>query len=390
MLAFLILSCRTEQFPKNEKDDDSMQPDVIIIGGGVIGTACAYFLSKRGMKVLVLERSHLGAGASGTTAAIVGIGGSSGTPEPLRPLNVEGYHLMLEIAQGFDRSLEIIHGGMLYTAMDDSEAHEISQFYDEIQQMGIDCKLMDAAEARQFEPLLCPDVRAALHNPACCHVNPFRLVQGYLSAALRQAGRVEYGVDVKDIKIRDGRIEQVVTDKGAYHADWVVVAGGAYTPRILSSSRLQIPIVPARGQVILTEACQRMMEHIIMFLNHLYVRQTASGNFYLGSHTEFVGFENRITFDKIATFTQAFTRAVPMLGRLRALRFFAGFRPICEDDLPVIGPVPDCPRLVIASGHGRAGVRYSASTGKAVSEMIMDGRTEHPMDAFSPGRFVQS
>ena len=59
---------------------------------------------------------------------------------------------------------------------------------------------------------------------------------------------------------------------------------------------MQIPIVAARGQVILTEACQRMTDHVIMFLNHLYIRQTASGNFYLGSHTEFVGFENRITF----------------------------------------------------------------------------------------------
>jgi glycine/D-amino acid oxidase-like deaminating enzyme len=167
-----------------------------------------------------------------------------------------------------------------------------------------------------------------------------------------------------------------------------VVASGAYTPEVLASLNLKIPIVPARGQVILTEACQRMTEHVILFLNHLYIRQTATGNFYLGSHTEFVGFENRITLEKLTAFTRAFTRAVPIIGRLRALRFFAGFRPICEDDLPVIGPIPGCPNLIVASGHGRAGVRFSASTGKAVSEMIIDGRTEHPMEAFRPGRFA--
>jgi glycine/D-amino acid oxidase-like deaminating enzyme len=125
-----------------------------------------------------------------------------------------------------------------------------------------------------------------------------------------------------------------------------------------------------------------------MFLNHLYVRQTASGNFYLGSQTEFVGFENRITLEKITTFTKAFVQAVPMLGRLRALRFFAGFRPICEDNLPVIGPVPECPRLIVASGHGRAGMRLSAGTGKAVSELILDGKTEHPIEAFAVDRFA--
>jgi sarcosine oxidase subunit beta len=365
-----------------------MKFDVIIIGGGVIGTACAYFLAGRGAKVLVLERSHLAAGASGTTAAIVSIGGSSATPEPLQPLNAESYNLILAAEQEFDRPLEIIKGGLLYVALNESEALELRDFEKEIRRMGIDCQLLDGPQARRFEPLLAPDVTAGLHNPASYHVNPFRLVQGYLGAAVRKGGRVNYGVEVKDIEVNSGMIERVVTNKGDYHADWVVVAGGAHTPRILSSLGRQIPIVPARGQVILTEACQRMTEHVIMFLNHLYIRQTASGNFYLGSHTEFVGFENRITLEKLTAFTRAFTRAVPMIGRLRALRFFAGFRPICEDNLPVIGPVPDCPHLMVASGHGRTGVRFSASTGKAVSEMIIDGQTEHAMEAFSPGRFA--
>ena len=355
----------------------------------MIGTACAYFLARRGAKVLVLERSHLGAGASGTTAAIVSISGSSGTPEPLRPLNVESYNLIREAELDFDRPLEVIHGGALYAAMNEQEASELQSFYEEIREMGIDCKLMDGTEARRLEPLLCRDIAGALHNPACYHVNPFRLVVGYLDAALRRGGRIEYGADVKEVKVNNGRIERVVTDRGDYHADWVVVAGGAHTPQILSSQGLQIPIVPARGQVILTEACQRMTEHVIMLLDHLYIRQTANGNFYLGSHTEFVGFENRITVEKITAFAQAFTHAVPLLARIRVLRFFAGFRPISEDTLPTIGPVPGCSRLIVASGHGRTGVRFSASTGKAVSELVLGGKTEHPMDAFAVDRFTK-
>ena len=365
-----------------------MNPEIIIIGGGVIGTACAYFLSKRGLKVLVLERSHLGAGASGTTASIVSIGGSSSTPEPLQPLNVESYHLILDAEQDFKRPLETIQGGILYTAMNEQEALELQAFDKEIRGMGIDCKLMDGSEAYREEPLLCPEVKAALLNPASYHINPFRLVDGYLSSALGKGSRVEYGVEVHGLKVSNDRIDRVLTNKGDYHADWVVVAGGAYSPQILSSLSVHIPIVPARGQVILTEACQRMTDHVIMFLNHLYIRQTASGNFYLGSHTEFVGFENRITLEKITAFTKAFVQAVPLLGRLRALRFFAGFRPICEDNLPVIGPVPDCPRLIIASGHGRTGVRFSASTGKAVSELILDGETELSIEAFAVDRFA--
>jgi sarcosine oxidase subunit beta len=365
-----------------------MQPDVIIIGGGVIGTACAYFLAGRGMKVLVLERNHLVCGATGSTAALISISGSSSTPAPLRPLGVESYHLFLDHEQNFDPPLEMIRGGSLYAAFNEEEAATIRPFYDEIRQMGIDSRLLESREALDFEPLLAPQVTAAVFNPATFHVNPFNLGAAYLNGALRNGGRVEYGVEVQNIVADGDKVEKVVTNLGDFTCDWVVVAGGAHTPEILSSIGLQIPIVPARGQVILTEACPRMTDRVLMFVDHLYARQTASGNFYLGSHTEFVGFDNRITLEKLRTFARVFTRAIPMLARMRALRFFTGFRPICEDNLPVIGPVPGCAKLLIASGHGRSGVRFSASTGKAVSEMIVDGRTEQQMEAFSPGRFA--
>ena len=85
-------------------------------------------------------------------------------------------------------------------------------------------------------------------------------------------------------------------------------------------SRVHAKIQEDRGQVILTEACPRMTERVLMFVDHLYTRQSVSGNFYLGSHTEFVGFDNRITLEKLTTFTRSFTQSIPMLSRLRALR----------------------------------------------------------------------
>jgi len=365
-----------------------MHSDVIIIGGGVIGTACAYFLANKGARVLVLERSHLASGASGCTAAIISISGSGSTPAPLLPLGVESYNLVLDHEPGFDPPLEIIRGGAMYVAMSGQEAAAIHPFYDEIRQMGIDCTLMDGPEARRFEPLLAEHVVSAIYNPACYHVNPFRLSAAYLNGALRQGGRVEYGVEVRELVAAGDKIEKVVTNRGEYRGDWVVAAAGAHTPRLLSPLGIQVPIVPARGQVILTDAYPRMTDRILLFVDHLYARQTASGNFYLGSHTEFVGFENRITLEKLTAFTRSFTRSLPVLTRVRALRFFAGFRPICEDNLPVIGPMPGCSKLIVAAGHGRTGVRFSACTGKAVSEMVVDGKTEQTMDAFSPGRFV--
>lgn len=365
-----------------------MNAQVIIIGGGVIGTACAYFLSRRGADVLLLERAHAGAGASGASAAIISIGATSGTPEPLRPFNVESYHLTLKLEEDFDQPLEIIRGGNLYAALDEREAREIRSSFEEYRAMGIDSEWLDGFEARRRESLLGPRVTAALFNPASYHLNPFRLYEGYLNAARRRAGRVHYGADVKGIKVSKGKIDRVITNRGDYYADWVVVAGGAHTPQILSGFGLKIPILPARGQVIITEPCDAKCSHLLSFAGHLYLKQTASGNFYLGSHTELVGFDHHVTLEKICAYTRKITEAVPLLARLRALRFFTGFRPVCSDDLPIIGPLPGCARLIIASGHGRTGVRYSASTGKAVSELIVDGKTEHPIDAFALDRFA--
>ena len=123
-----------------------MNPEIIIIGGGVIGTACAYFLAKRGVKVLVLERSHLGAGASGTTASIVSIGGSSSTPEPLQAMNSESYHLILDAEKDFEQPLEIIRGGALYTAMNEAPIEELDYAHDnwtpaDIRDLDADCTL---------------------------------------------------------------------------------------------------------------------------------------------------------------------------------------------------------------------------------------------------------
>jgi len=362
--------------------------DVIIVGGGVIGTACAYFLSRRGAQVLLLERNHLGSGASGAPAAIINIGGTSGPMAPLRPLSIESYNLILEVAKDFEHPLEVIRGGALYVAMDAQETEEIRPAYAETCEMGFDCSWLDGTEIRRREPLLGPQVVAGFYHPACYHVNPFRLYTGYMNTALRRGAQIAYGVKVTDVKVQNDRISRVITDQGDYQADYVIIAGGAYTPQILSGLDLEIPIVPARGQVIITEPCPAMTEHLLFLADHLYIKQTASGNFYLGSHTEFVGFENRITLEKLTTYARVFAKAVPLVARLRALRFFAGFRPICADDLPIIGPLPGCSHLIIASGHGRTGIRYSASTGKAVSELILDGKAEQPLEAFRIDRFI--
>ena len=145
----------------------------------------------------VLERSHLACGASGCTAAIISVGGSAGTPQALHALSLESYNLISDHEPNFDPPLETIRGGALYVAMSEAEATAIQPLHEDLRQMGIDCSMMDGPEARDLEPILADHVTFAVHNPACFHVNPFRLSTAYLNAALRQGGAVEYGVEVR-------------------------------------------------------------------------------------------------------------------------------------------------------------------------------------------------
>jgi glycine/D-amino acid oxidase-like deaminating enzyme len=364
--------------------------DIIIIGAGVIGTACAYFLARRGARILLLERSHLAAGASGASAAMINLAPHSEVAEPLRPLNAESHRLLAEIEQDFDRSIEILRGGTLFVATSQEETAYIRKLCEEFRQMGIASVFLEGSDACRFEPLLGPKTCAACLNPINYHVNPFRLCEGFLRAARRRGARSEFAVTVHDIVVGSGKIERIDTNRGSYRADWVVVAAGAHTPELLSAIAPQIPVAPARGQVIITEACPLMTHHTIFLSKHLYAKQNLSGNFYLGSQTEFVGFDNRITMEQISGTIKTLSRGIPLLTRLRALRCFAGFRPMSADGLPIIGALPDCPHLLVATGHGRTGIRYSASTGKAVSELILDGRTELPIEAFALERFMKS
>jgi glycine/D-amino acid oxidase-like deaminating enzyme len=299
----------------------------------------------------------------------------------------ESPQLILDLQDQTSVDLEIIRGGTLAVAFDDGELESLRPAVAADRGMGIDTTVLTGDEARRLEPLLSPRIRGALHRPLNYHLNPFRLCQAFLLEAEKRGAQIRYGVEVQDIQVSGSRIDRVVTNSGDFQSDWVILAGGAHTAGILKKTPVKLEVTPARGQAIITEACLQSTPYAISGGNHVYVKQVARGNFYLGSHTEYVGFDKGITLEKITTYVREVAAMLPLVAQLQAIRFFAGFRPMTPDNLPLLGPMPHCPRLVVASGHGRSGILYSAGTGKAVSELIVDGKTELPIGPFRVDRF---
>lgn len=351
----------------------------------MIGAACAYYLANRGVAVLLLEARHLAAGASGATAGMVGASG--GSPAPLRPLALQSVGLLLAAVEDFEPEPEIKHGGSIFVALDAEQAEALETQVQGDEALGIASRMLDAQAAREVEPLLSEHVVAAVHRPADYHLNPFLLCRGYLGAAVRKGAVARFGVKVLDVVAEGDRVVRVVTDEGDIACGWIVNAAGAHAPQIMGSSRWRVPVEPGRGQVIVTEATAPLTPHMINSPGHLYTRQTKRGNFLIGSETERVGFDSRITLDNVSRYARGVAAVVPLLTRLAVIRFHTGWRPLTPDDLPVIGPLPDCPRLLMATGHGRSGVILSAITGSLIADLVVEGAPRMPIDLFSIERF---
>ncbi|RJQ50725.1 MAG: FAD-dependent oxidoreductase [Desulfobacteraceae bacterium] len=364
-----------------------MKPDVIIVGGGVIGSACAHFLSRAKVKVLVLEQKHIASGSSGAAAALISEASSSVTPGPLRDFACQSRRMVRTLEGELETSIEVMADGSLAVALTEEEAETLRNRFESMSRFEQGCSLLTGSEARTLEPYLSPGAQAAILNPNNYHVNPFRLCQGYIRSALRRGARLLCGTTVRGFKVTGGHIDRIVTDRGDFQAGRVVVAGGVRTPEILSGLGVAVPVEPVRGQVIITDAAPAVIRHFLFFFGHHYIKQTAAGNFYLGSHLERVGFDTRVTIEKLRAYAQTFAGALPVLSGLRIIHAFAGLRPMSADGLPIIGPLPGIPHLIVATGHCADGIRDSAATGKAVSELIVSGKTEMPLDAFRVERF---
>ena len=363
-----------------------MKPQVIVIGGGVIGAAAAYFIARRGLVTLLMERKHLGAGASGATASMIALSGSA--PEPLLSHAAESHRLIPTLESETGINLEIVRGGSLNLASTEDEVDSLKTNLNENLEHGIESRMITEVELREIAPFVSNQVIAALHRPDNYHVNPFRLYEAYLRGAVNAGAKVSYNTEVREVCFSRDKIDRVVTSTGDHQCEFVVVACGAYTAQLMAQTGVELPVVPARGQAIVTEACPSITPYMINLPGHFYTRQVLRGNFYLGTTTEYVGFDRNVTLDKIFTITRGLVRAIPMLARLRAIRFFSGFRPSVTDQLPIIGRLPQCKNLLVATGHGGGGMIYSASTGRTLSELIVDGKSQLPIDAFAPDRFA--
>ncbi len=381
------------------------QAEVVIVGGGVIGSSIAYFLSKAGRDVVLLERGDLVGEASGANGAFVWT--STRRPGIDLDLALASIEIHKQFQEELDLDTEYRRPGGLLVIEKDNQIQVMEAFCKEREDVGFVLTRLDSKEARELEPFLSERIVGALYNPLDGGTNPFNLVVGLQRRAVQMGARVFHHTEVQAVQLTQNRVEGVITDKGSIRTGIVVNACGAWASFVGDFVGVKIPIIPNEMEFMVTEQLPPGISHIIMgatymteeyskeeMMKHrekfgcgLCIHQTVSGNILLGATWRFVGYDKRTSYEETIAIAKEVVRLFPRLKDIHVIRTFANFFPFTSDDLPILGYVDGIEGFIMAAGHSGHGICLGPITGRLISELICEGRTSIPIDELSLSRF---
>jgi glycine oxidase len=359
---------------------------VLIVGGGVVGCASAWFLAREGVSVTLVEREDVAAQASGAAAGMLLPYGEAEREGPFLDWCERSLALFPELCaelrerSGVDPEFEA--SGALHVAASAGEAARLRARQQRF--AGRDLEWLDAEGLRDLDAQLAPALAGGLFSPREAHVRPPLLAQAYAAAALEIGARIERGVSSVGLRRAGGRVTGVDTSAGVREAGTVLLCAGVWTP---AAAPIALPIEPVRGQILSLDNCQPPLRHIVVG-GGTYLVPKRDGRVVVGATEERVGFDRRVTAGGLASLLEAAPRLVPALADCAFRDAWAGLRPCTPDHLPAIGRVPDAPGLMVAAGHHRNGVLLSPVTGRLVADLVLGKPPEAGAEAFDPARFA--
>ena len=334
--------------------------DVIVVGGGPVGAACARELAAAGRKVLLLERgSDEGEGwraAAGMLAAQAGAQGD----DPLFELGMAGRELYGELAPGLQESIGVDIGlwqeGIARMAADEADAAYLRAQVAWQRQQGHTCDWFDGTEVRARWPWLGPS-HGALWAARDAALHPVRLVEALTKDAARLGATIVHD-RVVAVERRGDRVIGVMGSESYAAAD-VVIAAGPWS-RLIGGLPRPLSVEPIRGQMAALAWPEGIPRAIVLGRGcYLAARD---GEAVVGSTMEHAGYSPEVTAAGLADLFTGVSALCPALARGEVLRTWAGLRPMTPDGLPVLGREPKLDGLWYATGHGRNGVLLAAIT----------------------------
>jgi len=348
---------------------------VVVIGGGVIGTAVAFYLAKNGVSdVVVLEKDYLSSGSTGRCGGGIRQQWSERMNVRLAMRSVEHFK-RFESEVGFD--IEYFQGGYLLLAYTEEEVFLFERNTKMQQEENLDVELLSKNEASsRFSFIDMSGVRAAAYCSSDGHANPHLTTFAYARAAERMGVEVLTHTSAENIITEDGRIVAVQTSKGKIETEVVVNAAGGYSHEVGAMAGVELPTESYRHQIFVTEPLEHIMDPLVIsFENNFYIRQTKAGNFIMGQgdKDELPGHNVTPTWKFLREMTEKMPKFFPFLRDVRVLRHWAGLYNMSPDAQPIIDRAVDIDNFYYAIGFSGHGFMLAPAVGEAVAEWIVHG-----------------
>lgn len=365
----------------------SEAPDVVVIGGGVIGSTIALRLAQENLRVTVLDQSEPGREASGVAAGILSPQAESNGPTPFFQLAHASRALYPSFADelrettGVDVELRL--DGVVAVAETEAEDEELAARFQWQSEAGLAVEKLSAKQLMELEPSLRPGLRGGIFFPNDGQVVGPRVTEAVIRAAASAGVRFESANPARRILHENGRVTGVEAANGVVACAQAVNAAGAWSG-FDSTLPFAVPIRPARGDIVALRGAPAP-RHVV-YSHELYIVPRLDGRILLGATMEFAGFDRTV---KAAGVHKLMTGCFALLPDLEGAEFdtaWAGLRPCTPDQLPILGTTP-IEGLHMATGHCRNGILLAPVTARVAADIIVRGTSELDVAPFSVTRF---
>ena len=396
----------------------SRSPDIVVVGGGVIGCAVAYYAAKRGLGVTLIDQPKRGRATSASAGGLWPLGESIGLGCGVifyKALVAKGAvpkdsHGPVQLPRSFldfamqsnsmfpllaDELREI--GGMdfefertslLFLMFDEGDVAFATPLWKNCPCGRSLTEWLTPDELAKAEPAVTREVKGALRFNGDNQVNPYRLADAFRAAARHLGATIITHTEVTGLTVESGRVTAVQTTAKRFPCGVVVNAAGAWAPDIGRMAGIEIPVYPVRGQIVGTETLPKILSACLSTTD-CYLAQKHHGEIIVGSTTEEVGFDTGVTPEAMKTLAAGAVRALPFLAHARVKRVWSGLRPGTPDELPILGRVEGVAGYLNACGHFRTGILNAPLTGLIIAELASGEQPSFPIEQFLFSRLVR-
>lgn len=364
--------------------------EVVVIGGGVVGTSAAFHLAEAGVDVLLLERDELASGSTSRAAGGVRAQFSD-------PVNIQ---LGLRSLEAFERfadrpggEIDLVQHGYLFLLDNTDDVAAFQRNVAVQNELGVPSRMLDVAEACAMSPYVNPEgLLAATFSARDGHCTPEAVVAGYAAGARAHGATIRRHCTVTGIDVVDGAITGVRTDAGSVATGTVICAAGAWSARVGELAGVELPVRPLRRQVVVSEAVAGLPPELpftIDFGTSFYFHDEGPGLLMGMSDSEQgFGFDTSRSAEWLGRFAEVVARRAPALSDVGIAHGWAGLYEMTPDHNAVVGEAAAVSRLLYATGFSGHGFLQGPAIGEVLRDLVLGHTPVVDVSALDVRRFA--